>query len=119
MFPSKKNPSTTDQPASSQNDRVLFLLLTLLALILRLAFIYFKGYAVFNGDYALPGLMGKHITEGHWMIYNYGLAYMGSLEAMVAAFFFKLAGIHVYTLYFAPLSFFMGFFYIRLVPPDI
>jgi 4-amino-4-deoxy-L-arabinose transferase-like glycosyltransferase len=46
-----------------------------------------------NADEAVVGLMGRHILQGRWPIFFYGQAYMGSLDAVLVAGAFRLAGI--------------------------
>jgi len=46
----------------------------------------------FNADEAITGLMARHILQGERPIFFYGQAYMGSLDAFLAAFLFRLLG---------------------------
>jgi hypothetical protein len=46
----------------------------------------------FNADEAIVGLMARHIQAGSWPTFFYGQAYMGSLDAALAAAGFWLAG---------------------------
>ena len=46
----------------------------------------------FNADEAIVGLMADHILEGHWPVFFYGQAYMGSVDASLVAIGFALFG---------------------------
>ncbi|MFQ5942919.1 MAG: hypothetical protein ACE5JF_05135 [Anaerolineales bacterium] len=46
----------------------------------------------FNSDEAIVGLMARHILDGQWPAFFYGQSYMGSLDAILAAFGFALLG---------------------------
>lgn len=46
----------------------------------------------FNADEAVVGLMARHILQGHWPVFFYGQAYMGSLDASLVALSFALLG---------------------------
>ncbi|MHB0876187.1 MAG: hypothetical protein ACYC5O_09100 [Anaerolineae bacterium] len=48
--------------------------------------------ANFDSDEAIFGLMAKHILRGETPTYRYGLAYLGSLESLVAAPFIRVLG---------------------------
>lgn len=61
------------------------------ALALRLYFIV-TPHGVIDADEAIVGLMGRHILRGELPIFYYGQAYMGSLEAHLAALAFALGG---------------------------
>jgi 4-amino-4-deoxy-L-arabinose transferase-like glycosyltransferase len=49
----------------------------------------------FNADEAIVALMARHILQGKWPAFFYGQAYMGSLDASLAALGFSLFGEHV------------------------
>jgi len=49
----------------------------------------------FNSDEAIVGLMAKHILGGERPIFFYGQVYMGSLDAFLIAFLFKMFGENV------------------------
>ena len=62
--------------------------------------------SVIDSDEGIVGLMAKHITEGKpWPVFYYGQNYMGSLEAILAAFSFTLLGRSNFTLKLVPLVF--------------
>jgi hypothetical protein len=88
-----------------------FLLTGLLALALlpRLYLLQERSFRIFSADQAVVGLMGKHILDGHPMVYFYGQAYMGSLEAFMAALIYLVRGIDIISVQLAPLVFFLLF----------
>jgi 4-amino-4-deoxy-L-arabinose transferase-like glycosyltransferase len=53
------------------------------------------GALPFNADEAIVALMARHILHGRWPAFFYGQAYMGSLDATLAALGFALFGEHV------------------------
>lgn len=53
------------------------------------------GVIPFNADEAVVGLMARHILQGERPIFFYGQAYMGSLDAFLAAGCFRLFGAQV------------------------
>ncbi|MBE3561298.1 MAG: hypothetical protein IMW89_19070, partial [Ktedonobacteraceae bacterium] len=69
-----------------------------LATVLRLALIA-QGWPPLDSDEGTMGLMGMHIAfRGEFPIFFYGQGYMGTLEAYLAAVFFRLFGISTFTL---------------------
>ena len=66
-------------------------------------------YTNFNGDEAIVGLMARHILEGEIPVFYYGQEYLGSLEALVASFYFRLFGSSPLVLKLSPFSFFLLF----------
>lgn len=46
----------------------------------------------FNADEAIVALMARHINQGNIPVFFYGQAYMGSLDAMLAAIAFRILG---------------------------
>ncbi len=60
----------------------------------------------FNADEAIVGLMAKHILAGERPIFFYGQVYMGSLDAYLIAFFFKLFGVQVFWIRFVQVTLF-------------
>lgn len=69
-----------------------------LAIALRLALVL-AGWPGTDSDDATMGLMARHIqSHGEFPIFFWGQAYMGALEAYIAAFFFALFGASVATL---------------------
>ncbi len=86
-------------------DHLILLSVVLLAAVLRFWHLSDVGWTV-DSDEAIVGLMAKHITEGaDWPIFYYGQAYMGSLEAILAAGVFSLTGISSFALKAVPLFF--------------
>lgn len=66
-------------------------------------------YAHFYGDEAIVGLMARHILEGEIPVFYYGQEYLGSLESLVASFYFRLFGSSPLILKLSPFSFFLLF----------
>lgn len=64
------------------------------------------GAFPFNSDEAIVGLMAKHILQGERPIFFYGQAYMGSLDAFLVSFAFKIFGIHVWVIRFVQIFLF-------------
>ncbi len=52
----------------------------------------------FNADEAIVALMGRHILQGERPAFFYGQAYMGSLDAWLAAAGFAMFGQHVWVI---------------------
>lgn len=60
--------------------------------ILWKSFFLLSGVFPFNSDEAITGLMARHILRGERPIFFYGQAYMGSLDAFLAAGLFAVLG---------------------------
>jgi len=71
--------------------------LIILLIVERLVMLYFDVFP-FNSDEAIVGLMARHILLGERPIFFYGQAYMGSLDAFLVAFAFKIFGIHIWVI---------------------
>ncbi|MEW5869521.1 MAG: hypothetical protein AB1894_09615 [Chloroflexota bacterium] len=56
------------------------------------------GLVPFNSDEAVVGLMARHILQGETPVFFYGQAYMGSLDAWLVAFGFRLFGEQVWVI---------------------
>ena len=56
------------------------------------------GTVPFNSDEAVVGLMARHTLQGSVPIFFYGQAYLGSLDALLVALGFGLAGAHVWVI---------------------
>jgi len=67
------------------------ILIALMGIALKLVFLA-AGAFPFNSDEAVVGLMARHILDGQWPAFFYGQAYMGSLDATIAALGFALLG---------------------------
>ena len=85
-------------------------LLAIFSLILIMVFersilLYLDAFP-FNSDEAVVGLMAKHILEGERPVFFYGQAYMGSLDAFLVSFAFKIFGIHVWVIRFVQIFLF-------------
>ena len=79
------------------------------ATLLRLVLIA-QGWPHSNADEDTMGIMGLHIAySGAHPIFFYGQHYMGSLEAYIAAAFFRLFGASVFTLRLGPVLMFALF----------
>ena len=78
-------------------DWLLILTAVLLAIGLK-AWIILANLAPFNADEAVVALMGRHILYGERPIFFYGQAYMGSLDAFLAALGFRLFGEQVWVI---------------------
>ena len=90
------------------NEFLWLFVLVLFGLLLRLGFLYYADLSI-EADEAIVGLMAKHINDGHEIpVFYYGQHYMGSLEALCAAFSFRLFGQNVFALKLVPLLFSLG-----------
>ena len=79
------------------------------ATLLRLVLIA-QGWPHSNADEDTMGIMGMHIAyNGAHPIFFYGQHYMGTVEAYVAAVFFHLFGVSVFTLRLGPVLMFSLF----------
>lgn len=64
---------------------------TLAGLGLRIALAWAMRFPAGSGDFSIIGLMAKHMAEGtDFPVFAYGVAYMGSLEPLLAAGLAKL-----------------------------
>jgi 4-amino-4-deoxy-L-arabinose transferase-like glycosyltransferase len=75
----------------------LVILALLLAASLR-AWLVAGGWAPFNSDEAVVALMARHILQGARPSFFYGQAYMGSLDAFLAAGAFAIFGQQVWAI---------------------
>ncbi len=66
----------------------------LLSIALKAGLLAMRAFP-FNADEAIVALMARHILHGRWPAFFYGQAYMGSLDATLAALGFALFGEHV------------------------
>ena len=62
----------------------------------------------FNADEAVVALMAQHITQGARPAFFYGQAYMGSLDAFLIAFGFRIFGNHVWAVRFVQILLYTG-----------
>ncbi len=84
-------------------------IIIVVATLLRIVLIA-QGWPHSNADEDTMGIMGMHIAyNGEHPIFFYGQQYMGSLEAYVAAAFFRLFGASVFTLRLGPVLMFALF----------
>jgi hypothetical protein len=75
----------------SEKYWIVAILIALVGLAFKLALIASNAFP-FNSDEAIVGLMARHILNGEWPVFFYGQAYMGSLDASLAAVGFALLG---------------------------
>jgi hypothetical protein len=73
------------------------------------------GAFPFNADEAVVGLMARHILQGHWPIFFYGQAYMGSLDASLIALGFTVFGQHVAIIRAVQVLIYMGTVYTSML----
>jgi len=88
---------------------LLCLIFILLATVFSRYGILKYWYASFDGDQAVVGLMARHILEGEIPVFYYGQEYLGSLESLVASFYFRLFGSSPLVLKLSPFTFFLLF----------
>lgn len=83
-------------PAWKSPWRILLLIVGAAALARGL--LLASGTVSFHADEAIVGLMARHILAGERPTFFYGQAYMGSLDAWIIAFGFRLLGESVLTI---------------------
>ena len=83
--------------------RAPLLLAILLSLVARVGLLI-RTHAMIDGDEALVGIQAQHILQGARPIYFYGQAYMGSLEAYLAAGVFAIFGSSPWALRAVPIA---------------
>ena len=89
------------------NKKRLFAILSLiLIMVLERSILLYLDAFPFNSDEAIVGLMAKHIIQGERPIFFYGQAYMGSLDAFLVSFAFKIFGMHVWVIRFVQIFLF-------------
>jgi len=90
-----------------KNTRSLFMLILIVSIgfLLRLLFLNETQFVI-DSDEAIVGLMAKHINEGKSLpLFYYGQDYMGSLEAILTSFVFRVFGMSGASLKMVPLLF--------------
>ncbi|MBN1656778.1 MAG: glycosyltransferase family 39 protein [Anaerolineae bacterium] len=89
-----RRPSSTAGPPRAQGAVASLLpLLALLALMVLIrGMLIWLDVIDFNSDEAVIDLMARHITQGRWPTFYYGVAYVGSLGATLIAGAFLLFG---------------------------
>lgn len=91
------------------NHYLLFGFIFICAVLSRVVFTGNSLYGV-TEDGSMVGLAALHWLDGSdYPLMSYGQAYLGSLEAIVAAFFFKLFGFNMFAFHLSPLLFALGF----------
>lgn len=97
----------------------------LIALVLAVAvraLLVLRTHAMIDADEALVGIQAEHILRGERPTYFYGQAYMGSLEAYLAAALFRVFGPSPWTLRAVPVLLSLALVYLtwrlawRLLP---
>lgn len=87
--------------------RLVVCAMLLIAALFRLWLVATDG-AAFESDEAVVGLMARHITQGRAIpTFYYGQAYMGSLDAILAAGGFTLLGESVHTIRIVQLALYL------------
>ncbi len=100
------------QTAANISHKPLFwVALTLLAGAGLRAWLILGGWAPFNADEAIVGLMARHILQGARPVFFYGQAYMGSLDAFLIAGGFWLFGEYVWVIRLIQSLLFGGFLF--------
>ncbi len=75
------------------------------------AYLLMAGAAPFNSDEAVVALMARHILAGARPLFFYGQAYMGSLDAWLAAGAFTLFGEQVLAVRLVQVLLFVGYLF--------
>jgi hypothetical protein len=102
-------------PRKLSRETAAFLIVLLLAVVLRLPFLAAPS-GLMTSDDAVPALMGKHIAEGRTPpVCYYGQLYMGSLSSHYYALAFKVFGYSLFVLKCAALLVFLGFMVIQFM----
>jgi hypothetical protein len=78
-------------------------------LLPRVALVRQAGSVLMESDEAIVGLMARHMLAGHFPIWFYGQAYLGSLEAATTAALFALFGASPLVLKLGAFSWFVAF----------
>lgn len=86
----------------SRRTLVVVALLALCGLAVRI-WILASQFGRADSDESVVGLMARGMLHGDLVVYFWGQAYGGSLEAVVAAVLFKLFGVEVFALKVAPI----------------
>lgn len=94
-----------------QRPRAPLLLALGLGLLLRIGLLLRTG-AMIDGDEALVGIQAQHILQGARPVYFYGQAYMGSLEAYLAAGVFAVFGSSAWALRVVPIALSLALVYL-------
>lgn len=87
--------------------RTILLFILSAGTALRLYFVWTAPFSIplFLTDTSTLWLMAKHITKGCFPLFFYGQYFLGPLEPLFMAFFFKIFGIKIYTLFLANVFF--------------
>jgi len=88
-------------------SKFYFLIPLALALLLRIIILLLNAMP-FNSDEAIVALMARHITKGQLPVFFYGQAYMGSLDAILVSFGFRIFGEHVWVIRLIQTVLFLG-----------
>lgn len=82
--------------------------LAIFAAIAMKTWLVLSGVLSFNADEAVVALMARHITQGELPIFFYGQAYMGSLDALLVSFGFRIFGEQIWVLRFVQSLLYLG-----------
>ena len=88
---------------TNRRPHALLLLAIALSLFVRITLLI-RTHAMIDGDEALVGIQAQHILHGARPVYFYGQAYMGSLEAYLAAGVFAIFGSSAWALRAIPIA---------------
>lgn len=100
----------TDLMDADQKNSLWIVLIMLLAAAWKGIYLL-AGVIPFNSDEAIVALMARHILQGARPIFFYGQAYMGSLDAWLAAAGFWLFGEQVWVIRLVQLLLYLGTIY--------
>lgn len=89
---------TPDEDVRSLQFPLVPLLVVLGIALIGRAIVLLSGSVSFHSDEAVIGLMARHIIDGARPVFFYGQAYMGSLDAWLVSFGFRLFGDSVMTI---------------------
>jgi hypothetical protein len=115
------NSAETRSYKTQSSDLLILIGLIFVGVVIRLHFLWASGFSI-DSDEAIVGLMAQHILEGKGIpTFYYGQHYMGTLEPITAAIFFKLFGQSNITLRMVPLfwTVLLLIFYFRLVRENL
>lgn len=87
---------------------ILFILILAIGLLFRLYYAFLSSLSI-SSDTATIGLMAMHILQGKIPIFFYGQEYMGPIESLVVAPFFKIFGVSSLSIFYAILFLFTLF----------
>jgi len=86
---------------AQRHPRLPLLIALLIGLLARVLLVV-RANAMIDGDEAMVGIQAERILHGQYPTYFYGQAYMGSLEAYLAALLFRIFGVSNWALRAVP-----------------